>query len=175
MTVGWSCKLVWRHQAETSEIDAWSRSIIGEIENHIKWLLTSAPTLTSKLKYEAVYEKAIGSDFEVCLTDAVGTKHYLLFEIEWHASGGELDVAAKAWAKRHFQQSNTTTIIVSLALQVLRSSLYTKFPKDGEVAKMATSQNFGVFAASGDGRISEELGEFIASWIEDKLSIGISV
>ena len=169
MTVRWSSTLAWRHQAEAPDMDAWSGLVIREIENYIKWLITKATVFKAQLKYNSEYGRLLGSGFEICLTDAVGTRHYLLFEIEQYASGTELESKAKTWSQRYFQQLNTTTIIISLELQKLHSRLATEFSKDDEITKMVTSPNFKIFAASGDGRVTDEIGAFITYWIEGKL------
>ncbi len=150
-----------------SENETWSDLTIREIENHIKCLLTRIPALQSRLRYECAYGRRRGSDVVIFMTDE-NQEHSLRFEIEQYASGSGLDRKVSAWAERH-SRPNTTTVVVSLVLQALHNRLVHEFSRNDTVANMVFSPNFRLFPGSGDGKITDELKQFITRWIEQKL------
>ena len=149
--------------------DTWSTITLDEIKHHIDQLIERAPALDEALDVRTAYGSKPGPDVTVLFKHPSGVNYYLLIEIEQYASGSTMESKVKSWAKRHFKEQNTTTVVVSLVLQALRNRLVGTFSKYAEVKDMVFSKDFRLFPGRGDGHISDEFKVFISTWIEDKL------
>lgn len=147
--------------------DTWSDLTLRQIEAYLKDLLVRIPLLRERLKYDIAYGKAHGADVTVTLSEENGNQHLLLFEVEQYASGQGYENKVVTWARRHKARPNTTTVVISLVLQATYNRLV-NFDND-EVRKMVYSPGFRLFAGNGDGHISDDIKDFIKSWIEQRL------
>lgn len=142
----------------------WSDETISKLEKYVESLISRIPILEEKLKLECAYH---GTDVKIELQNE-DKIYYLLIEIEQYASGASLEGKVNNWAKRHFENNNTTTIIISLVLKALRNRLLNEFTNES-VQKMVFSPNFRIFPGSGDGTIPDELKNFIVYWVNESL------
>ena len=104
----------------------------------------------------------------ILMNDSENNAHYLLIELEQYASGSIRDKVVR-WTERHFENSNTTTFVVSLVLHAFSNRIVNEFSNDTRINEMISSKDFKLFQATSYGEIDEEFKFSIRTWIEQKL------